>query len=132
MQSPAHQPCLEVKQVGMVTVVAFTQAEVLHEEAIDAIGKQLARLVEHGGHRDLVLNFGSVVRLASDMLGELIVLHKKAYAVGGRIALCQFSPELREVFDVLNLDKVFKIYGTEQEALQSIWIGMGERASRDR
>jgi anti-anti-sigma regulatory factor len=40
-------------------------------------------------------------------------------AMGGRLGLCAAGPDLLRVFRFTQLDRVFSLYPTEQEALRS-------------
>jgi anti-sigma B factor antagonist len=84
---------------------------------LDCLGEDLLGVVEKSGCGRLVLDFAAVDRIASEMLGVLVVTHKRLVARGGRMALCSMKPELREVFANLRLDQVFAIYDGVQEAL---------------
>jgi anti-anti-sigma factor len=114
--SPKTHPWLEVKQTGTVVVVKLPAGDIFHDELIDCLGEDLLRVVEESGCRRLVLNFESVDRIASNMLGVLLVTHKRIVGLGGRLALCSMKPELHTVFATLRLDQVFTIYDGEQEA----------------
>jgi anti-sigma B factor antagonist len=120
MSVRSSEPWLQVEQVDGATIVHLLQRELFNEEAIDCMGEQLRDLVERQGMRRLALHFGAVERMSSHMLGELIVLHKKVVAAGGMLVLCAFTPELRETFELLKLDRVFSIRATEQEAVQAL------------
>jgi anti-sigma B factor antagonist len=39
-------------------------------------------------------------------------------SAGGRLVLCNIDPQIREVFEITRLDKLFVIKNDEQEALQ--------------
>lgn len=114
---PLH--LLDVQQINDITVVAFTGCGLTDEEVIEYVGRELFRLVEDVGCRRLLLNFQRVTSMATHMLGELIVLHKKMKTAGGRLALCGLNRDLREVFEVTKLTLIFPLYDTEQEALQT-------------
>jgi anti-anti-sigma factor len=109
---------LEVGPDGPATVVRILRSEVFHEETIDVLGEELARLLKNGSH-NLILHLGAVKRVSSHMIGELISLQKKARAASGRLALCELTPELNEVFNLLGLRKVFSIYDSEDDAMVS-------------
>ncbi|HZT81065.1 MAG TPA: STAS domain-containing protein [Gemmataceae bacterium] len=109
---------LEAERVGTVTVVRFTCPEIWGADMVAEIGRRLERLAEAGGHR-LLLHFGGVQRLDSTMLGAVVGLHKQVRAAGGRLALCGLSRELREVFDILQLNRLLAIYEGPEEALQT-------------
>jgi anti-sigma B factor antagonist len=118
----AHSPreWLQVEQVGGASVVRLLQTELFNEEGIDCVGEQLRDLVDRQGCHRLVLHFGAVERMASHMVGELIVLQKLIQAKGGRLVLCALNPHLLETFELLKLDRVFSIRDSEQQALQTL------------
>jgi anti-sigma B factor antagonist len=87
---------------------------------IDAVGQALAEHMEKRKEGRLVLNFSGVTFMASDMLGVLLTLHRKMNASGGRLALCAFDARFREMMATLQLNRVFAIYDTEHEAVQSL------------
>jgi anti-sigma B factor antagonist len=120
MSSPVHQPWLEVEQVGPVTIARPTRSDLLDDQTISAMGRHLYSLVEDLGCRRILLDLGNVQLLASAMLGKVIGLHKKLERVGGRLAVCRAHSTFGEAFKVLHLDRLFGIYGGEQEALQSL------------
>src|SRR5207302_8675253 len=109
---------LEVEDIGEVTVVNFTDKKILDEQNIQVIGEQLFSLVDESGRKKLLLNFGNVEYMSSAALGKLITLNKKVQAAGGKLVLCNIDPQIREVFEITKLDKLFTIRGDEQEALQ--------------
>jgi anti-sigma B factor antagonist len=118
MSSPPRRR-LEVEDLGDVTVVNFTVRKILDEQNIQVIGDQLYSLVDEGGRRKILLNFGNVEYLSSAALSKLITLNKKLQAVNGRLILCNIAPQIREVFEITKLNKVFAIHAEEQTALQA-------------
>ena len=108
---------LEVEEKDGIRIVRFVVADLLDDENIDRTGEQIRDLIQQGCHR-LVLHFGAVRRIASHMLGELVVLLKHMLAAHGCLLLCGLDPELRETFALLKLDRIFTIRDTEEQALQ--------------
>ena len=119
MSSQPRRSRLEVEHIGDVAVVNFKDKKILDEQAIQTIGEQLFNLVDTDGCKKLLLNFQNVEYLSSAALGKLITLNKKIQAVGGRLVLCEISPQIYEVFEITKLDKFFTIQKEEQAALQS-------------
>jgi anti-anti-sigma factor len=111
---------LEIEQIGQATVAKFTTPHILEEEKIQAIGRQLLRLGQEAGRGSVVLNFATVERLSSEMLGKLLAFHRQVRACGGRLALCAIRPELYQIFRMLKLPQVLTIFADEQEALQRV------------
>ncbi len=118
MSQPPRRRRLEVEDIGDVTVVSFTDRKILDEQNIQVIGEQLFSLVDELGRKKLLLNFGHVEYMSSAALGKLITLNKKVGAAGGKLVLCSIDPQIREVFEITKLDKLFTIRTDEQEALQ--------------
>lgn len=126
-------PRLGVRVVDGRSVVDIANAEILFEGgAIRALGEQLHRLME-GGHTRLLLNFGGVRHMSSDVLGVLAGLHRRLERVQGRLGLYGCGAELREMVRICRLEQVFDLYADEGEALGARSTeAMGElpRASR--
>jgi len=117
-QQPRRQR-LEVEDVGDVAVVNFIDKKILDEQNIQMIGDDLFRLVDELGRRKILLNFKKVEFLSSAALGKLITLNRKVQAVRGKLILCSITAEIKEVFQITKLDKLFTIHAEEQAALQA-------------
>lgn len=118
MSSQPKRRRLEVEDIGDVTVVSFTDKKILDEQNIQVIGDQLFSLVDELGRKKLLLNFGNVEYMSSAALGKLITLNKKVQGAGGKLVLCNIDANIREVFEITRLDKIFAIKNDEQEGLQ--------------
>ena len=114
-------PCrwLEVEEVGAVTVVRLLARRILTEEAVEAVGEELAGLLRAPGGAKVVLHLGEVESMTTLMVGRLVLLHRQVEAAGGRLVLCGAEPALKEVFALLRLPRVMPVYRGEQEALES-------------
>ena len=110
---------LDVESLGQVTLARVICRRLWDEEETQALGHQLSHLLEQGGCRQLVVSLARAEAVSSAALGRLIALHKRAVALGGRLALCHLNPHLREGLDVARLSDFFHIYGDEQEAALS-------------
>ena len=64
-----------------------------------------------------VLSFKGVVYMNSSGLREIIDLLKSSNKGKKTLILCEMSPDIREMFTFTGLDKVFKIYDTQAQAL---------------
>src|SRR5580658_6987454 len=115
MSSQPKRRRLEVEDIGDVSVVSFTDKKILDEQNIQVIGDQLFSLVDELGRKKLLLNFGNVEYMSSAALGKLITLNKKVQGASGKLVLCNIDANIREVFEITRLDKLFVIKGDEQE-----------------
>jgi len=119
MSTQPHKRRLKVELIGDVSVVDFFDKKIIDEQNITHIGDDLFKLVEQDGHKKVLLNFRNVEFMSSAMLGKLITLFKKLQAQRGRLILCNITDEIKEVFKITKLDKLFTILDDEQVALQS-------------
>jgi anti-anti-sigma factor len=110
-------PRLRVRTIERTAILRFEGAELLFEEsAVRAVSDQLNRLVDEG-HTELLVNFGGVRYLSSDVLGILAAVYKKIVPARGRIRLCGLDPLLRDMLRITHLDRVLDVCADEAEAL---------------
>ena len=113
---PATQ-CLDISQIHGITIVQLLDDRLVEGDGIEDLGQELYRLIEPERRRKVVLNFSSVKYISSTGLGKLVVLHKKVKAHGGMLRLCCMRPDVRRVFTVTKLDRMFDIRENEADAL---------------
>jgi anti-anti-sigma factor len=117
MNTPNPHSWLEVKKVGTAAVMKLPAGNLYHDEVIDLIGEELSRLIVTSGCSRIVLDFGSVDHVSSELLGVLLVAKNRVIAQGGRFTLCSLNAGLLEILATLHLDQLFTIATGEQEAL---------------
>jgi anti-anti-sigma factor len=107
---------METKIMGDITVIylmkrfdAYTAGEV---EA------KLTKLIEEGTCK-IICDFSQTEYLASAGLRVLITTSKRLQKCDGKFALCAIKPYVLEVFDISGLNKIFKMYDTQEAAIQS-------------
>jgi len=113
---------LLIHQMRDVTVVNLNDSSILDALQVEQIGEELFELVEARACRKLVLDFSKVKFLSSSALGILIRLRKEAQAIKGKIVFCGLRRDLRQIFKITNLDKLFEFYDTEEQALNSLGV----------
>jgi len=69
------------------------------------------------GIRALLVDFQGVDFVASTGIRALIVPYQKIAQLGGRIGILHPGDSVKSVFQLAGLDKVFKSYTSEEEAL---------------
>ncbi len=106
-----------IEDYAGVTVVTLQDSSVLDMAIIDQIGKDLCHLIENQNKQKLVLDFINVRFLASHALGILLMIHKKVRAAKGTMVLCSVRKDLKKVFTITSLDKIFKFFPNDATAL---------------
>jgi anti-anti-sigma regulatory factor len=75
------------------------------------------RVVQRMACRRLVLNFSSVARCPSLLLGKLLVWNRKLAERHGKLLLCEVRPEAQAVFAKTRLDQILHIRDNEANAI---------------
>ena len=112
-------PPLSVVQEKAVRVVEFTNNKILDEANIAEIGSTLNGLIDENENPKVLLDFANVDHLSSAALGMLINANNRVKQKNGQLRLTNIKPQIREVFTITKLDKLFKIYPTRTEAMAS-------------
>lgn len=70
------------------------------------------------GYSSLVVSMQDVEYIDSSGLGTLVGGLKRASERGGRIAIVCNNSQIRKVFEITGLERVFPIYETESDAIK--------------
>ena len=92
-------------EVDLYTAPEFKQ------QLLDVIGK---------GARHVVVDFTETTFIDSTTLGVLVGGVKRLRSADGRLALVCSDRNITKIFEITGLNKVFPIYQTRSEALESV------------
>ena len=92
-----------------VTFVTFTDERILEEKQLRELKKSFEAVIERNDNKKLILDFVNVKFMTSAFLGLLIRIHKKVCELGGQIQICNIDPNIRRVFEITQLTKIFDI-----------------------
>jgi anti-sigma B factor antagonist len=108
-----------VADQGPVSIVRFVDKKIVDSASIEQLGEELNSLVLVDNRGVLLLNFEGVDFLSSAALNKLISLNNKVKSVQGRLKLCNLRAEIKEIFTMTKLDRVFDIRKSESDALEA-------------
>jgi anti-anti-sigma factor len=86
-----------------VTVVTITEAQLTGDVIAEKLRQQLLSLVTEGGTRKVALDLQKVQYMASAAFRPFLSLHRKLQEVKGRMVLCNFTPNVRTIFEQMRL-----------------------------
>lgn len=101
-------------------VVCYIEGDVDIDTA-PALKKEFASLIASKSKK-IILNFNKLNFIDSLGVATLLWLFKNIKKVRGEVALSNIAPKIRSVFSITKLDKVFKIFESEEEALKAFGI----------
>ncbi|MBN2329768.1 MAG: STAS domain-containing protein [Candidatus Omnitrophica bacterium] len=97
-----------VKPVGRMDFNSLMEFSALMNQTIQA-----------GAHK-LLLDCSELEYLSSSGIRTMVDCQKQIQAQKGTMAFCMLNEQIKELFQVVQLDKLFKIYPTEFEALDKM------------
>jgi anti-sigma B factor antagonist len=101
-----------------VLLAYFHEVRIVDETLIENIGNDLLALVADATHDKMILNFKNVAFMSSAMIGKLILFGKKVGAANIALRLCGINDNIRQVFDLMNLEQLFEIDDSEEQSLE--------------
>ena len=108
---------ITVSDDGGVSVIRFVDKKIVDSGSIEQLGEELNSLVTVDKRSTILLNFDTVEFMSSAALNKLISLNTKVKAAAGRLKLCCLRAEIKEVFTITRLDRVFDLRKTEADAI---------------
>ncbi|MBX3418101.1 MAG: STAS domain-containing protein [Pirellulaceae bacterium] len=108
-----------------VLLAYFHEVRIVDEALIENIGSDLLALVSEATHDKMILNFKNVAFMSSAMIGKLILFGKKCGAANIALRLCGINDNIQQVFDLMNLEKLFNIDSDEEQSLEHLKSDLG-------
>ena len=106
---------LDVEQSGCVVSVSG-DADLY---AAANVERELVRLVEDGKH-SIVVDLSDATFIDSTMLRVLLNISKRLRPGGGELLVVCREHNIRKIFEITLLDRVFTIFDTREAALQHL------------
>ncbi|MHC5109037.1 MAG: STAS domain-containing protein [Planctomycetota bacterium] len=102
-----------------VRIVEFLDRKVLEEFTINQIGDDITKMIQELTSPKILISFQQVDHLSSAALGILIKLKDQVEKRNGSLKLSEIRPQIMEVFKITNLNKIFSIHDSREDALRS-------------
>lgn len=110
----AHSPFVNVARDGDVLHLSVTGPTINPREA-QIIAAEVHRTIQScGAFRVLVLDLSGVGSMSSFGLGMCVDLQKAAKAAGARVILFGLCRELRELFRMMKVERLFRLVHDEE------------------
>ncbi|HEY3395734.1 MAG TPA: STAS domain-containing protein [Lacipirellulaceae bacterium] len=111
---------------GILTIV-FDDARILDETTLEQLSSDLLEMLNKTTEERVILDFRNVKFMSSSFLGKLVQVHKKSVEFKVKLKLCSIDSEIRQVFKITRLDRLFDIESDEASARAAFmkrgWFG---------
>lgn len=107
---------IKKEKIGNVSVLKIKgRIDTVHSSALEnEVNLQIEK-----GEKNLVFNCEEMNYISSSGLRVFLVAQKKALAISGKLYLCNMQPAIQEIFRISGFSNLFKIFDTQQEALEN-------------
>ena len=103
------------KKENVVIIYLKGRLDVHHSADIE---EELDRLIPMEPASHFIINMQDVEYISSSGLRIIVITMKTLKANNRKMLLCCINESVRKVFEVVQLTDIFKIYGSEQKALE--------------
>lgn len=117
MMSPIKPLEIDTKEQGSATIVTLTGHIATPESQV--VSNEFERIIAEGVTK-IAVDLKGVNLITSDGLGALIRARKAATENGGMLVLSGVEGNIRDVFKMTRLDKIFTICDTVEEAANAL------------
>jgi len=100
------------------TLLADIQIKEANLTKADGFKQEMQTLIEQG-NKYIIVNFEQVMYVDSSFLGSLVSSLKLAIANQAEIVICSLNKDIFNLFQLIRLDKAFKIYRSPDEAVDN-------------
>ncbi len=100
-----------------VRVISIDIVRLVEGPHIDQCFREIAEVIDKTQESCLLLHFGRVAFLSSAALGLLVRVLKKCKQYNIDLKLCNIATEIREVFKITAMDKIFDIHDDAAKAM---------------
>ncbi len=107
-----------------VLTIQFQTPRILDEAQLEEVTREVLAQLDKSTEDKVILDFAPVQFMSSSMLGKLVMIHKKCKEFKVKLKLSGISPDIREVFKISRLDKLFDIEA-DQAAARKAFLKRG-------
>jgi len=123
MSEHTHLVCKRL--YGNLAVIRFVGLAKVSTDVVDALGRELDRVMDEDRAANVVMNFDGIASICSAMLGNLVRLREKMDSENRELKLCNLSELVVRTLKMLHLDELFETHETEDAAVASFGADSG-------
>ena len=102
------------------TVKIIQPSGILDGATVNQLRREVSEIVEMGA--DIVLvDFQDVTFMNSSGLGALVSILKAVRSAGAELFICSLSEQVKMIFQLTKMDRVFKIFVNQDEFEQKVF-----------
>lgn len=92
-----------------ILVIVVRDPRLIEDSVLEALERDVLELVDKSSEERVIIDFSRVEFMSSSMLGKLVKINKKCKEYKAKLKLAGLTDEIKQVFKITKLDKVFSI-----------------------
>lgn len=118
---PTKSGVIQIKRQGELAIIEPTnEVESMEWELIEQAAEIVLQPLKREPAAGVIVDLAQVSYFGSVFLSLLLRCHKLVKQQGGEMVLCGVSPRARELLEVTDLDTIWAIYDTREEAVNAL------------
>jgi anti-anti-sigma factor len=105
---------------GPVVVAVMTCKDIYSLDQLDLLLETFKKQIDCLDQNCLLLDFSSVRFVATSAINILLVILKRMRLKGGDVCLCGVTDNVQQIFNLMQLNKLFEIFPSRQIALAAL------------
>jgi anti-anti-sigma factor len=110
---------VRVETDGQILTAVIIEPRLLDAAAIQQLEKHLMDALGKSNEQRLIVDFRPVNFMSSSALGTLVRFRSKCQEYKVELKLTGINTNIREVFQITRLDKIFEIHNTPEDAREA-------------
>lgn len=94
-----------------ILVIAVGDPRLVEDSVLEKLTGDVLELIDKSDEERVILDFSRVEFMSSSMLGKLVKINKRCKEYKTKLKIAGLSPDIKQVFKITKLDKVFDIQG---------------------
>ncbi|TWT76029.1 putative anti-sigma factor antagonist BtrV [Posidoniimonas polymericola] len=90
-----------------ILIIQVKDPRLVDEVVLEQLEKDVLGAIDQSEAERVIIDFTPVQFMSSSMLGKLVKIHKKCKEYKAKLKLSGVTPDIREVFKITRLDKLF-------------------------
>jgi len=107
---------IKKEKIGNFSVLKIKgRIDTIHSSAFE----DEVNLLYGSGEKNWIFDCSGMNYISSSGLRVFLVAQKKVISINGKLYLCSMQPAIQEIFRISGFSNLFKIFGTQEEALEN-------------
>lgn len=108
---------LKIEYIDNIILIQFEVSE-LDADISEVVAKEIETHIKPSAK--IILDMANLEFIDSSGLGTILGIKRKIHSLNGHFIICEMTHPVRQIMELVRLNKVFDIVQTRDEALQKL------------